>query len=199
MACSTPRRPSTTAAPRDPPPRRPATSKSIRARWDMPASSRSTSSCVTEHCRLCLSAGRVLLTGWGWDADCLLCVLVGAMCVVPLLGDISDGAACQGSINHDHNQLDLRHRHLALRTRAAGARANPARQPSPLQRRECRAQDALGFGLFLIFAGFCAVMAGFTAAFVPETRGVSIDAITQLWSRNVPSGKGNTLQQPLRS
>ena len=75
--------------------------------------------------------------------------------------------------------------------------AKPARQPSPLQRRECRAQDALGFGLFLIFAGFCVVMAGFTAAFVPETRGVSIDAITQLWS--VPSGKGNTLQQPLRS
>ena len=146
-----------------------------------------------------LGQAECLLTGWVWDADCLLCVLVGAMCVVPLLGDISDGAACQGSINHDHDQLDLRHRHLALRTRAAGARANPARQPSPLQRRECRAQDALGFGLFLIFAGFCVVMAGFTAAFVPETRGVSIDAITQLWSRNVPSGKGNTLQQPLRS
>ena len=77
--------------------------------------------------------------------------------------------------------------------------ASKTRPPSqsPSTARECRAQDALGFGLFLIFAGFCVVMAGFTAAFVPETRGVSIDAITQLWS--VPSGKGNTLQQPLRS
>ena len=46
------------------------------------------------------------------------------------------------------------------------------------------AQDKLGFGLFYIFAGFCVLMAFFTKSMVPETKGVSIDAISRLqpWS-----------------
>jgi hypothetical protein len=59
------------------------------------------------------------------------------------------------------------------------------------------AQDALGFGLFFIFAFFCVAMMGFTLAMVPETKGVSIDAISQLepWSICKPGGR--SLQQPL--
>ena len=58
-------------------------------------------------------------------------------------------------------------------------------------------QDALGFGLFLIFAGFCVLMAGFTLVFVPETRGVSIDAISQLEPWQCRKKTQNQLQKPL--
>ena len=58
-------------------------------------------------------------------------------------------------------------------------------------------QDALGFGLFFIFAGFCVLMAGFTLAMVPETQGVSIDAIARLEPWSCRRTKGNSAQTPL--
>ena len=61
-------------------------------------------------------------------------------------------------------------------------------------------QDTLGFGLFFIFSGFCVLMAGFTMLMVPETQGISIDAIAQLepWSCYRRQGKSVQTQPLLR-
>jgi hypothetical protein len=58
-------------------------------------------------------------------------------------------------------------------------------------------QDSLGFGLFFIFSGFCVVMAGFTIYMVPETQGVSIDAIAKLEPWVCYHSKKNSVQAPL--
>lgn len=59
-------------------------------------------------------------------------------------------------------------------------------------------QDSLGFGLFFIFSGFCVIMAGFTMVMVPETQGISIDAVAQLEPWSCYHRKGKSVQtQPL--